>query len=62
MEIIYFTAVAIGLYFLSDWILGRIEAARGARFENRSIIFFIIILVLAIASFQLIGYLRPGKP
>lgn len=56
MEIVYFTLVGIGLYFGSDWILNRIETARGARFENRSIIFFGIILVLAIASFQLIRY------
>lgn len=62
MEIVYFTAVGIGLYFLSDWILNRVEAVRGARFKNRSIIFFVIILVLAIASFQLIGYLQPAKP
>jgi len=58
VEIIYFTLVGIGLYFASDWILDRIETARGARFEYRSIIFFGIILVLALASFQLINYLR----
>ncbi len=62
MEIVYFTAAGIGLYFLSDWILNRIEAARGARFENRSLIFFTIILALALASFQLIGYLQSSKP
>jgi hypothetical protein len=45
------------LYFFSDWLLDRIEQARGARFENRSIIFFAIILVFALVSFQLIGYL-----
>ena len=56
MEIVYFTLVGIALYFGSDWILNRIETARGARFENRSIIFFGIILVLALASFQLIRY------
>lgn len=52
---VYFTLVGIGLYFFSDWILDRIEAARGARFENRSVIFFVIILVLALVSFQLIS-------
>ena len=55
---VYFTLVGIGLYFASDWILERIETARGARFENRSIIFFVIILVLALASFQLISYFK----
>ena len=58
MEIVYFTLVGIGLYFGSDWILNRIETARGARFENRSIIFFVIILVLALVSFLLISYLQ----
>ena len=57
MEIIYFTLVGIGLYFVSDWILDRIESARGRPFENRSVIFFVIILVLAIVSFQIIGHL-----
>lgn len=57
MEIIYFTLVAIGLYFASDWLLDRLEAARGNRFENRSLIFFVIILVLALVSFQLIGHM-----
>ncbi|MBI3570216.1 MAG: hypothetical protein HY082_03805 [Gammaproteobacteria bacterium] len=58
MEIIYFTLVGIGLYFASDWMLDRIEAARGHRFENRSLIFFVIILTLALVSFQLINYLQ----
>jgi uncharacterized membrane protein len=60
VEIIYFTLVAIGLYFMADWVLDRIETARGARLKNRSVIFFAIILALALASFQLIGFLmRP---
>ncbi len=54
---IYFTVVGIGLYFLSDWILDRIETARGGKFENRSVIFFVIILVLAVMSFQILGQL-----
>jgi hypothetical protein len=57
MEIIYFTLVAIGLYFASDWILDRIETARGRPFENRSVIFFVIILALALVSFQILGRL-----
>jgi len=57
VEIVYFTLVGIGLYFASDWVLDRIESARGRRFENRSVIFFVIILVLALVSFQIIGHL-----
>jgi len=61
VEFVIFTVVGIALYFSADWALDRIEAARGARFEHRSIIFFVIILVLAVASFQLIGYLQSAK-
>ena len=60
MEILYFTLVAAGLYFFSDWLLARIESARGKRFEQRSLIFFVIILVLTLISFQLINVLQPS--
>lgn len=61
MEIVYFTLVGIGLYFMSDWLLDRIETARGNRFENRSVIFLAIIMVLALVTFQLISFLmRPA--
>jgi hypothetical protein len=63
MEMLYFTGAAILLYLVSDWILNQIEIRRGARFENRSLIFFIIILVLAIILFNTIRHLHPGaKP
>jgi hypothetical protein len=35
LEIVYFTVVAIGLYFVSDWLLRRIETARGELLEHR---------------------------
>jgi len=57
LEVIYYTFVAAGLYFISDWVLDRIEISRGSRFKNRTIIFFIIILVLAFLSFGFINYL-----
>lgn len=57
MEALYYTLVAAGLYFISDWILDRLEVSRGERFKNRSIIFFLIILTLAFISFNLIKYL-----
>lgn len=57
LEAIYYTLVAAGLYFVSDWILDRIEVSRGERFKNRSIIFFFIILTLAFISFNLMKYL-----
>jgi hypothetical protein len=54
MDIVYFTAIAIGLYFGADWLLDRIERRRGARFQNRQVIFFAIILPLAVATFWLL--------
>jgi hypothetical protein len=60
MEVIYYTLIAGGLYFMSDWILDRIEISRGERFQNRvvrSLVFFVIILVLAFISFGFINFL-----
>jgi len=61
MEVVYFTLVAIVLYLGSDWILQRMEIAAGRRFEHRSLIFFALILTLALASFSLIR-LYTGNP
>ena len=55
MSIIYFTLVAALLYLFSDWVLQRVEAAAGRRFEHRSLIFFAILLTLALTSFSLLG-------
>jgi hypothetical protein len=60
LEVIYYTLVAAGLYFMSDWLLDRIEILRGERFQNRvlrSFVFFLIILVLAFFTFRFINYL-----
>jgi hypothetical protein len=54
-QLILFTLVGAGLYLFCAWLLERIERARGARFEHRSLIFFAIILVLALVSFEFIG-------
>lgn len=54
MESIVFVAIAIGLYFLSDWILDRIEYMAGRRFEYRTLIFFGLILGLALLTFAAI--------
>lgn len=60
MEMIYYTLAGLGLYVVSDWILNQIEIKRGERFERRSLIFFGIILVLALIVFRLINYLQQG--
>ncbi|HEX6157983.1 MAG TPA: hypothetical protein VFZ54_18305 [Burkholderiales bacterium] len=58
MDVVYFTAIAIGLYFGADWLLDAIERKRGRRFENRQVAFFAIILPLALASFWLVRALQ----
>jgi predicted PurR-regulated permease PerM len=54
MELIAFLITGIALYFVSDLLLNWLETRRGARFENRSLIFFGIIFVLAVAAFNVI--------
>ena len=62
MDLVYFSVVAIGLYFGADRLLDWIERKRGRRFENRQVLFFAIILPLALATFWLMRLLsdRPG--
>ena len=55
MEILYFTLAAVLLYLGADWILRRIEVGIGRRLENRNIIFFVILLIMALSSFALIN-------
>lgn len=54
MTIIYFTIIAVLLYLVSDWILEQFEVRAGKRLEYRSLVFFAILLSLAIATFSLI--------
>ncbi|MCP5416976.1 MAG: hypothetical protein H6965_07780 [Chromatiaceae bacterium] len=54
LELVAFTIAGLVLYFISDWILNQIEIRRGTRFENRSLVFFVIIMVLALVLFELI--------
>jgi predicted PurR-regulated permease PerM len=60
MDIVYFTIIAIGIYFAADRILDFIERKRGARFENRQVAFFAIILPIALLTFWLVRALQAG--
>lgn len=57
IEILVFTLTAAFLYLFSDWLLRFIELQRGAPLKNRSVVFFAIILVLALVSFELLPVL-----
>ena len=57
MEIVYFTAVAILLYLGADRAVDLIESKRGERLQNRSLVFFVILVVSALVVFRLIRLL-----
>jgi hypothetical protein len=62
MQIVLFTIVAVGLYFFTDWALRLIEHYRGAPLPNRNLVFFAIITVAAIVSFEIIQRILQGAP
>lgn len=61
MQYVYYTVTAVLLYLISDWILNRIEISVGKRLQYRSVIFFVIIMVLAVGSFEIIDRIV-GEP
>ena len=54
MAAIYFIITGIVLYLVADWLLDRIELHRGERLEHRTLVFFGILLGLALATFPLL--------
>jgi len=54
MEIVYFTLVAIVLYFLANRILLWVEDYLGRTLEQRTVVFFGLLLVMSLASFAVI--------
>jgi hypothetical protein len=54
VDAVYFFLVAILLYFAADWALRRIESALGRTLEYRTLVFFVLLLTLALVSFALI--------
>ena len=61
MAYLYFTVAAVFLYLFSDWILNKIEHRIGKRLEYRSVVFFAIIAVLALSTFELVDRIV-GEP
>lgn len=51
IEMMVYTVVGIILYFLSDWMLVKFENIAGHKFENRNLVFFAIIMTLALSTF-----------
>ncbi len=59
---LYYTLGAIVLYGATDWLLKRIEQARGKRFAQHNVIFFIILFVLAMLLMNIINPAPQSPP
>ena len=57
MSAIYFTLTGIVVYLIADWLLDRIEIHRGERLEHRTLVFFGILLGLALVTFPVLQVL-----
>ncbi len=60
MQILLFTALAVVLYVVADRVLDALELRAGRRFEHRSLIFFGILLGLAVVTFAIVRRLAPA--
>lgn len=54
MAMLYYTLAGIILYVAADWVLGALETRVGRRFEHRSIVFFGLLLTMALVVFAII--------
>lgn len=59
MEILLFTLVGAILYVTADGIVKAIEKRKGELLKNRSIVFFGIITLLALVTFNLLQRFGP---
>ena len=60
LEIVTFTAVAVVLYLAAIKALDLMETRRGERFEHRNVIFFAILLSMAMISFTVLERVLGG--
>jgi len=54
LESLVFIVIAVVLYIVADRVLDAVEVRAGRRFQYRTLYFFGILLVLALAAFALI--------
>jgi hypothetical protein len=62
MEIILFTICGIVLYFGADGVLNLIESLHGDPIPHRNVVFFVIILIMALVLFQAVQLYYYGDP
>jgi len=61
VEIVLFTGVGIVLYLVTDQLLRMLERMHGEPLPQRNIIFFVIIVVLALPTFSIIQSLSGAQ-
>ena len=59
MQFVLFTILGIALYLVSDRVLQALERRAGRVFEHRTLIFFAILLALALVTFAAVQRLAP---
>jgi predicted PurR-regulated permease PerM len=52
-----YIALAVVLYLAADRILDAIERSRGRRFEERTLVFFFLLLALGLIGFSVLSQL-----
>ena len=60
MEAVYYTLTGVVLYLLADRILRVIETRAGRMFEHRTLVFFVLLLAMALVTFAVIRRLIPA--
>jgi hypothetical protein len=60
IEAVYYTITGVVLYLLADWILRSVEARAGRIFQHRTLIFFVLLLSMALVTFAVIRRLLPA--
>jgi hypothetical protein len=60
MEAVYYTIAGVVLYLLADRVLLLLEARAGRLFEHRTLIFFFLLLGMALLAFAAIRRMLPA--
>lgn len=60
MEAVYFTVIGIVLYLVADRLVVLIERRAGRVLEHRTLLFFVLLLSLALVTFALIRQFLPA--
>lgn len=59
MEAVYFTVIGIALYLVADRLVVLVERRAGRVLEHRTLLFFVLLLSLALVTFALIRQFLP---